>query len=62
MACEQKTGRAWSIKTKFREFWQQGCRDSASLYFDYWSERVDQLEVKPMIKVKELRSGISTTS
>ena len=54
MACELKTGRAWAIKNMFREFWRLGCRDSASFFFDYWSERVDQLELKPMIKVKEL--------
>ncbi|AOS82892.1 ISL3 family transposase [Chlorobaculum limnaeum] len=54
MACELKTGKAWSMKNMFREFWRLGCRESASFFFDYWSERVDQLALKPMIKVKEL--------
>jgi transposase len=54
MACELKTGRAWALKNMFREFWRLGCRDSASFFFDYWSERVEQLGLKPMIKVQEL--------
>jgi len=54
MACELKTARAWSLKNMFREFWRLGCRDSASFFFDYWSERVERLGLKPMIKVKEL--------
>jgi transposase len=54
MSCELKTGSAWSMKNMFREFWRLGCPDSAGFFFDYWCKRVDQLSLKPMIKVKEL--------
>ena len=54
MAGELKTAKAWALKNMFREFWRLDCRDSASFFFDYWSKRVEQLKLKPMIKVKEL--------
>jgi transposase len=49
-----KTGQAWVLKNLFRVFWQLGCADTASTFFEYWSKRVDEVGLTPMIKVKGL--------
>ena len=54
MAGEFKTGQAWALKNLFRVFWQLGCADAASTFFEYWSKRVDEVGLTPMIKVKAL--------
>jgi transposase len=54
MAGEFKTGQAWALKNMFRVFWQLGCADAASFFFEYWSKRVDEVDLKPLIEVKEL--------
>jgi len=51
---EFKTGQAWALKNMFRVFWQLGCADAASYFFEYWSKRVDEVDLKPLIEVKEL--------
>ena len=38
----------------FRVFWQLGCADAASTFFEYWSKRVDEVGLSPLIKVKEM--------
>ena len=54
IACELKTGIAWSLKNMFRVFWRFTCRDTASYFFNYWSKAVDRSELHPMIKVKDM--------
>ena len=54
MACELKTGIAWSLKNMFRVFWQFTNRDSAEVFFDYWVGAVEKSELKPLIKVKNM--------
>lgn len=54
MAGEFKTGQAWALKNMFRVFWQLGCADAASFFFEYWSKRVDAVGLSPLIEVKEL--------
>jgi transposase len=54
MVCELKTGRAFSMKNMFREFWRLGCRDRASFFFNYLSKRFAQLGLKSMVKVTGL--------
>jgi len=50
---EFKTGQAWALKNMFRVFWQLGCADAGSFFFEYWSKRVDAVGLTPLIKVKE---------
>ncbi|ABL65963.1 transposase, IS204/IS1001/IS1096/IS1165 family protein [Chlorobium phaeobacteroides DSM 266] len=54
MACEFKTSQAWALKNMFRYFWQLGDTDGASFFFEYWSRRVDEVGLTPLIEVKEL--------
>ena len=54
MACELKTGIAWSLKNMFRVFWQFTHRDSAEFFFNYWVNAVEKSELKPLIKVKDM--------
>ena len=54
MACELKTGIAWSLKNMFRVFWQFTNHDSAEFFFNYWVAAVEKSELKPLIKVKEM--------
>lgn len=54
MAGEFKTEQAWALKNLFRVFWQLCCADVASTFFEYWSKRVDEVGLTPMIKVKAL--------
>jgi transposase len=54
MAGAFKTRQAWALKNLFRVFWQLGCADAASFFFEYWSKRVDEVGLKPLIEVKEL--------
>jgi len=53
VAGEFKTGQAWALKNLFRVFWQLGCADAVSFFFEYWSKRVDEVGLKPLIEVKE---------
>lgn len=54
LACELKTGTAWSLKNLFRAFWKLTDRDSADYFFGFWSNAVDRSELLPMIKVKNM--------
>jgi len=54
MACELKTGVAWSLKNMFRVFWQLTNRDSAEFFFNYWVSAVEKSELNPLIKVKDM--------
>ncbi|NTV66536.1 MAG: ISL3 family transposase [Chlorobaculum sp.] len=54
MAGEFKTSQAWALKNMFRYFWQLGDADGASFFFEYWSKRVDEVGLSPLIEVKEL--------
>jgi len=54
MACELKTGIAWSLKNMFRMFWQFTKHDSAEYFFNYWVGAVEKSELKPLIKVKDM--------
>ena len=54
MAEAFKTGQAWALKNLFRVFWQLGCADAASTFFEYGSKRVDKVGLSPLIKVKAL--------
>lgn len=54
MACELKTGVAWSLKNMFRVFWQFTNRDSAEFFFNYWVSAVEKSELNPLIKVKDM--------
>jgi len=54
LACELKTGRAWSLKNMFRAFWSLTNRDSAIYFFNYWSEAVDRSGLNQLITVKEM--------
>ncbi len=44
LACELKTGAAWSLKNMFRAFWELTNRDSADYFFSFWSDAVDRSE------------------
>ena len=54
MACELKTGIAWSLKNIFRVFWRFTNHDSAEFFFNYWVGAVEKSELKPLIKVKDM--------
>ena len=54
LAGEFKTGQAWTLKTLFRVFWQLGCTDVTSTFFEYCAKRVDEVGLSPLIKLKAL--------
>jgi transposase len=49
-----KTGRAWSIKETFSEFWTYTYQASASKFFDRWYWWATHSRLKPMIEVAKL--------
>jgi len=54
MDAEFRTAKAWALKNMFRSFWQLGCADAGTFFFEYWSKRVDEVGLAPLTKVKEL--------
>ena len=54
MACELKTGIAWSLKNMFRVFWLFTNCESAEIFFNSWVDAVEKSELKPLIKVKDM--------
>jgi len=51
---ELETGVAWSFKNMFRSFWECSSVDEAKLFFEDWARSVDQSNLRPVIKVKDM--------
>jgi len=49
-----KTGRAWAMKTLFRDFWSFTNQADAREFFDAWMLSVKGISAQPLIKVAEM--------
>jgi len=49
-----KTGKAWAMKTLFRDFWSHTNRKEAHEFFNAWMMSVDELAAPPLIKVARM--------
>lgn len=54
MKVELQTGIAWSLKNTFRSFWKCETVAEAKQFFQQWSTSVENSELKPVIKVKDM--------
>lgn len=49
-----KTGKAWAMKTLFRDFWSLNNRVEAREFFNAWILSVEEIAAPPMIKVARM--------
>ena len=49
-----KTGKAWGMKTLFRDFWSHTNRDEALEFFNAWMVSVENISAPPLIKVAKM--------
>ena len=49
-----KTGKAWAMKTLFRDFWSLNNRDEALEFFNAWVLSVKEISAPPLIKVAKM--------
>jgi transposase len=49
-----KTGKAWAMKTLFRDFWSCTNREEAREFFNAWLVSVEEVAAPPLIKVAKM--------
>lgn len=49
-----KTGKAWAMKTLFRDFWSHTNREEAHEFFNAWVISVEKVAAPPLIKVAKM--------
>ena len=49
-----KTGRAWSIKEMFRQFWQCSSSHEANRFFRRWYQWASRCRLEPVFKVAKM--------